>query len=361
MTANKAILCARSTFFANIFQSQSSRDETKSVQVKATMDSMRIYLRYLYMGKIDYQHLTFKEVLNLLKLLKMAEKKDLVHIIEEFLLMKIEEGGFSITEVLTSAYLADDQKNVTKAILNFLFANLEEVSSSPEVVHLSCSQISDFVNFDDEENDNEEVNNESYEDIDNSDNELNDVEEMKFNGQQNVKSLSYQIEKFRIFTNWLSDDGYKNVIDCRHFMKKILSKFDLRAFTFHELSTSVRESLLFSENAILDAVLWKNCQLQIQMASLGLMNEKLRNDLNQLESQNSILKYLKSWSSTMEIQELERERDVFRNLFEKEQKFVKYINNQYYFIDGRDLRHWQTPSNIEQIRGEFDRKCGPGS
>lgn len=203
------------------------------------------------------------------------------------------------------------------------------------------------------------MNDESYTDLITSDSELNYVEELKFVAQQNVKSVSYQIEKFRIFTNWLFD-GFKDVND-DHFMKKILSKFDLRAFTFHELSTCVRQSRLFSEDAILDAVLWKNCQLQIQMASLGLMNEKLRNELNQLESQNSILKYLKSWSSTMEIQELERERDVFRNLFEKEQKFVKYINNQYYFIDGRDLRHWQTPSNIEQIRGDFDRKCGPGS
>ena len=186
-------------------------------------------------------------------------------------------------------------------------------------------------------------------------------EEPKFKAiqSQSVKSLSYQIEKFQIFTNWLSD-GYGDVVG-DHFKKKILTKFDLRAFTFHELSTCVRRSFLFSEEEILDAVLWKNCQLQIQMASLRLTSETMKNDLLQLESQNTILKHLKSWSSTIEIQELERERDCYKNLFEKEQKFVKYINNQFYFIDGRDLRHWQTPSNIEQIRAEFDRKCGPGS
>ena len=347
VTANKAILCARSQFFANIIESP-SLSETKSITVKATMESMCIYLHYLYRGKIDYKHLSFKEALNLVKMLKLAEKEDLVQIIEDFLLKEIEEGGFSTTKILESAYLADDQKKVTEAILSFLFANLEEVTKAPEIVHLSCSQIFDLINFDSVGNVNSDV-------------EEIVREEPKFKAiqSQSVKSLSYQIEKFQIFTNWLFD-GYGDVVGDQ-FKKKILTKFDLRAFTFHELSTCVRRSFLFSEEAILDAVLWKNCQLQIQMASLRLTSETMKNDLLQLESQNTILKHLKSWSSTIEIQELERERDCYKNLFEKEQKFVKYINNQFYFIDGRDLRHWQTPSNIEQIRAEFDRKCGPGS
>ena len=348
VTANKAILCARSQFFANIFKSL-SLSETKTITVKATKESMRIYLHFLYTGKIDYKQLNFKEVLNLVKMLKLVEKEDLVQIIEDFLLMEIEDGGFSTTNILKYAYLADDQKKVTDAILSFLFANLEEVTKAPEVVHLSCSQIFDLINFDDDDED------------DNSEGEEIDREETKFRAihSQSVKTLSYQIEKFQIFANWLSD-GYGDVVG-DHFKKKILTKFDLRAFTFHELSTCVRRSFLFSEEEILDAVLWKNCQLQIQMASLGMTNEKMKNELHQLKSQNTILKHLKSWSSTMEIQELERERECYKNLFEKEQKFVKYINNQFYFIDGRDLRHWQTPSNIEQIRAEFDRKCGPGS
>ena len=39
VTANKAILCARSQFFANIIESP-SLSETKSITVKATMESM---------------------------------------------------------------------------------------------------------------------------------------------------------------------------------------------------------------------------------------------------------------------------------------------------------------------------------
>ena len=77
--ANKVILCARSVYFAGVFNNNiiKSEDATNTIPVPSTKEAVELMVKYLYTGKMEYKELTLKEILDLLKLLEIMGEENL--------------------------------------------------------------------------------------------------------------------------------------------------------------------------------------------------------------------------------------------------------------------------------------------
>jgi len=71
--ANKAILCASSTYFANIFNNNVYDKGNQVIDVPTTKESMEFVLNYLYSGRMEFKDLSLKEILDLLQLFKFLK------------------------------------------------------------------------------------------------------------------------------------------------------------------------------------------------------------------------------------------------------------------------------------------------
>ena len=82
--ANKAILCSNSTFVASFFNNN-DQDPNVDIKIPTTLESMKLVLKYWYTGKMEYDSLSLKDTLDLLKLLEFLEEEELFSDIESFL------------------------------------------------------------------------------------------------------------------------------------------------------------------------------------------------------------------------------------------------------------------------------------
>ena len=93
--ANKAILCSNSTYFASLFNNNNSeKDSHVDIKIPTTFESMTLVIKFLYTGKLECDSLSLKDTLDLLKLLKLMDEKNLFSNVESFLLKKLKAGEF---------------------------------------------------------------------------------------------------------------------------------------------------------------------------------------------------------------------------------------------------------------------------
>merc|ERR1712126_748081 len=91
----------------------------------------------------------------------------------------------------------------------------------------------------------------------------------------------HHVEMFQIFINWLSGNP-----DCdSDFKTRILNIFDINRFTAKELSTYVRESSLYSDKDILDALVPKTILLTEQNHVLTERNNYFNSKIPCMERQ----------------------------------------------------------------------------
>ena len=72
LKTNKSILCSNSTYFASFFNNNNNLKKNGTnvdIEVPITRESITLVLRFLYTGRMEYESLSLRETLNLLKLL----------------------------------------------------------------------------------------------------------------------------------------------------------------------------------------------------------------------------------------------------------------------------------------------------
>ena len=160
---------------------------------------------------------------------------DLAKEVELFSLKKINDGGFSLEKLLLLSSMAGARglNQVVSSMLNYLEENINDVAKLPEVQYLR----SDFL---------EQLIDGKREKLSVIQSGLND------SGFQQSFSADDErhFPRFVMMTTWLSS---RNDVDLS-LQYRWLTMFELKRFTNQQLTTTVRESKLFSESSILDVL-----------------------------------------------------------------------------------------------------------
>ena len=232
--------------------------------IPTTLMSMEIVLKFLYTGKMDCDSLSLRDIFDLMKLLELMEEKDLFLDVEEYLIEKLEDRQFPIEKVLLLAKVCEDSnfKRISNKMLDYICESKDDVEDFPEVRYLSSSFLEMLIDdkrwvidCDDMKVEDAEKNTGDVDNIDSikGDQELEeDTEESEYDLLEN-----FHFEMFKMFVNWLSGNP-----DCgSDFKERILKMFDLDKFESEEL-TYVRQSSLFSDKDVFDALVQKNVLLK---------------------------------------------------------------------------------------------------
>ena len=249
------------TYFASFFNNNSFEKEAQNVDIKipTTLESMKLVIRFLYTGRMECDSLSLKDILDLLRLLELMEEKELFADIENFLIKKLQNGESTLEKVLLSANVCENSKfkKISNENLYLICENIEDIESLPEVKYLSSTFLEML------------INDERWVNFDEDDEESNRSEEKD---SEYELLIHHQIEVFTMFVNWLSGNP-----DCdSDFKARILNIFELDRFTSDELSTSVRNSSLYSDKDHFEALAQKNVFLKNKHETL----EKSVTDIN---------------------------------------------------------------------------------
>lgn len=217
--SNKVILAARSTFFDKKLHDKLIEDKFLKidVDVSSTKETLDMVITFFYTGKMNFESLCLRELLDLLNLLRFFDLK-VFAVVEEFTRNKIKEGCFSLEKILILSSTAETYQfdDIISLMLNYLDLNIGDVSKLPEVKYMS----SDF------------------------------LEALIQDDEIPCDNATY-FSRFETFTSWVTNND--NEINLE-FTLKVTSTFDLKKFTNHQLTTAVRNSKLFTESYILDVV-----------------------------------------------------------------------------------------------------------
>jgi len=243
--ANKVILSVLSVFFKEkIEEKLPTKDHFLEIDfdISSTKEMLELVIEYLYTGKMTTEKLCLKDLLDLLNLLRFLNL-EIFSEVKEFTKTKINDGGFSFEKllILSSTAEAQDFQELNDLMLNYLDLNICEVSKLPEVKYLSSDSFGFLIERKIEANNNKD-----------------DYHNKRF------------FPRFETLTSWLSSNEVNEVLKL-----KFTSMFDLRKFTSNQLTSSVRESKLFSESSIVDV-------LSLTVTSLEVKVEELSNDLEEM-------------------------------------------------------------------------------
>jgi len=241
--ANKVIISATSAFFKNQvkLKQTSIKGDEKFIEIdldiSSTKEMLELVVKYLYTGKMDFESLELKDILDLIYLLLFLEMNDLAKEVELFSLKKINDGGFSLEKLWLLSSMAESYglSQVVSSMLNYLDENINDVSKLPEVQHLSSAFLEQLLGLGGKRE------------------KLCDIQ-IGLNDSGFQQSFSADDERhfprFVAMTTWLSS---KNDVDLS-LQYRWLTMFELKRFTNQQLTTTVRESKLFSESSILDVL-----------------------------------------------------------------------------------------------------------
>jgi len=245
--ANKVIIAATSTFFKNKLQEQekSGKGDRKfleiEIDISSTKEMMELVKKYLYTGELEFESLELKDLIDLIHLILFLELHELAKEVEPFILKKINDGGFSPEKImiLSSTAEAYGLNNVVSSMLNHLDEKINDVSKLPEVQYLNSDFLLQLIDVERENlhvHDHFGLNDSGYQPC------ISSI----------VASIDYAklFPKFVTLASWLSG---KSDVD-ETLKARLISMFDLRRFTNQQLTTTVRESRLFSDSSILDVV-----------------------------------------------------------------------------------------------------------
>jgi len=219
--ANKVVLCARSPYFAKIFNNNVYNPYEK-IQLDSSKNTFVKVLQFLYTVKMEIDSLGMKDILELLKLLEQLEMFDIFKVIKTFVLKKLKDFKYSTEDVLEGAALSEAFRfdEIKEEIFACISLSCSKFSRLPEVKVLSNAFVEKLVSHD------------------------------------GIKEEN-KVDLFTLVANWMKD----NVCE-EDFKNRLLANFDIKSFTAEELLTVVRMSCLFSEGDILDIVGEKVSSLQ---------------------------------------------------------------------------------------------------
>jgi len=248
--ANKVILSAMSVFFKEkIDEKLPTKDHFLEVDfdISSTKEMLELVIEYLYTGKMTTEKLCLKDLLDLLNLLRFLNL-EIFSEVKEFTKTKINDGGFSYEKllILSSTAEALDFNEINDLMLNYLDLNICEVSKLPEVKYLSIDSLGNLIKKI------ETNNNDDPDDYDNK----------RF------------FPRFETLTSWLTSNEVNDYLKL-----ELKSMFDLKKFTSHQLTSSVRKSKLFSESSIVDVLSQSVNSLEFKVNTLQSENEALKTNV----------------------------------------------------------------------------------
>jgi len=250
--ANKVILSARSTFFDKKFQENVTNDKLQEIDldISGTKEMLELVMKYFYTGKVNFEELSLKDLLDLLHLLEFFDL-ELFSEVEDFTKNKIVEGGFSFEKLLILSCTAETYKfdGIRYEMISYLDRNISEISKLPEIKYLSSKILLDLI---------EEIDGGDYDD-------------------------EAFVPRFETVSSWL--DANHEVDE--ELKEKLLSMFDLKRFTNQQLTSSVRKSKLFPESAILDVLSQSVTNLEDKLKNIEAENESLKKTITKLQTVKS--------------------------------------------------------------------------
>ena len=103
--ANKVILASMSTFFCKQLEemlvcTSDGKFLEIDVNTSSTKKILDLVIRYFYTGKMYFEALSLKDLLDLLNLLAFLDMNELYTLVEDFTRKKIDEGSFSLEKIL---------------------------------------------------------------------------------------------------------------------------------------------------------------------------------------------------------------------------------------------------------------------
>jgi len=255
--ANKVILAAMSDFFNEKLQENVTKDQFLEIdlEISSTKEMLELVMKYLYTGKMNFETLSLKDLLDLMNLLKFLDL-EVFSEVEIFARNKIDDGEFAFEQMLilsstAEAYNFDD---IVCAIRYNLHENISDISKLPEVKYLSSDTLEWLVQDPDKDYD-------------------EDYDKEKF------------FPRFQTMTSWLESNEVEEDLKTT-----LLSFFDLERFTNSQLMSSVRESKLFAESSILDVLSKKVTNLEEEIGELKEEKKTISKEKQKIEAENTVLK-----------------------------------------------------------------------
>jgi len=262
--ANKVILAAMSDFFNEKLQENVTKDQFHEIdlEISSTKEMLELVMKYLYTGKMDFEALSLKDLLDIMNLLKFLDL-EVFSEVEKFTKKKIEDGECSLEKMLilsstAEAYNFDD---IVTAIRENLDENVSDISKLPEVKYLSIDTLKWLV---------QDYSN-GYDDL--------------FFGHDDDYDEERFFPRFQTMASWLESNEVNEDVK-----KRLLSFFDLKRFTNNQLTSSVRKSKLFSEASILDVLSEKVTNLEDEIGEIREENKTCSQKLQKIEAENTVLK-----------------------------------------------------------------------
>ena len=231
--ANKVVLAAMSTFFRKKLQKNLTNaidDKLLEVDVSSSKEMLELVIKYFYTGKMTFEALCLKDLLDLLNLLLFLELEVLSTVVEKFINDKIMKGWFLLEKLLTLSCTAEAFcfKEIVSSMLYYLDLKINDVSKLPEVKYMSVEFLESL------------------------------IKDAKDNYRKARFFARFETVRLWIETNDVDDE----------VTKKLISMFDLRNFTVQQLTSTVRESKLFSDSSILDILSKTVIELQEEIEEL---------------------------------------------------------------------------------------------
>ena len=135
--ASKAILAARSVYFAKMFDSEHQFNEASgSVNIKSNKKIVMKVLSFLYAGDFSYKNLDlfeFMEVMDLLRMMMLDGASDLAY--DKFI-KALDKQTFPLKDCLAAIKISLDQElNIDQDLIYHIYDNL------PEIFNAECQHV----------------------------------------------------------------------------------------------------------------------------------------------------------------------------------------------------------------------------
>ena len=214
IAANKTILGIRSPYFRSMFSSSNNFVESKAgcVKMSQTKAVMEKVVLFFYSGRMACDDLALGQMMDLMALLDLMNLPEEFSTLEKFIIKKIMDGKFAISDCLK--YLENSYKlgleTVGKSLLVYLGTRYRKVPKLAELGGLSEPMIFQLL-------------------------------------EQKFECRSHTILRFRTFVKWLSVNSMEDAAK-----SEALKLFNFNNFTFKELNSDVRNSGLYPVDQIMD-------------------------------------------------------------------------------------------------------------
>jgi len=228
---------------------------------------------------------SFKDLLDLLNLLKFLDLEELSNVIEKFIINNIKKGGFPLEKLLILSSTAEAYcfKEIISTMIFFLGLKISDVVNLPEVKYMTFEFLENL------------------------------IKEAKDNF--NKEKFFSRFETVRL---WIEANNVDDEVK-----KKLVNMFDLKNFTVQQLITKVRESKLYSESSILDVLSKTVLELQEE-------NGELENDvINELRSKDELSKTACTLKAELKIKEqaITSTNNKVKEANQKAKRAIEELNN----------------------------------